>query len=85
MIRLLKYKSIGLSNSFSDTSSESDCPLLEELNDPRGPYHIQGRIKLAIERWGSITAIPPDRFLAKLLSSRGYETTLFPAVMLRTR
>lgn len=53
------------------------------VDDPHSPYHIQSKIKLAIERWNTVTPIAPDRFLAKLLSSRGYDTTLVASSSLR--
>jgi hypothetical protein len=60
-------------HSISDNDND------DEKNDPRGPYLVQERIHQALERWDTVTAISPEKFLAKLLMSRGYDTSLFPS------
>ena len=56
----------------------------DEENNPHSPYTIQNRILIAAQRWNNVSPISPDKFLAKLLSSRGYDTTLISSQALRS-
>jgi hypothetical protein len=50
-------------------------------SDPHGPRQVSKRVRLVIRKWGSILPIPPERFLHKLLVSRGYDTTSINALV----
>ena len=63
-------------NHILDVNSDDD--------NPHSPYTIQNRILIATERWNNVSPISPDKFLAKLLSSRGYDTTLISSQALRS-
>lgn len=56
-----------------DSKSVEDSGILvEKFTDPCGPYLVSERVKLTVEKWGATAAIPPDKFLQRILSSRGY-------------
>ena len=70
---------------FDPKANRSNELTEEERKDPRGPYMVHGRILQAIERWGSITPISPDIFLAKILVTHGYDTSLINSATYRSR
>jgi hypothetical protein len=67
-----------IENQIMDADSDEDTS-----TSPHSPYSIQNRIQIAMERWNNVSPIPPDKFLAKLLLSRGYDTTLVSSQALR--
>jgi hypothetical protein len=57
----------------SDTNEKmSTITTMKKNFDPRGPYQVQKNVKLLLDRWGKVIAIPPWQFLIKLMKSRGY-------------
>jgi hypothetical protein len=48
--------------------------------DPGSPYQITSHVEKVVSRWSKVSPIPPDQFLLRLLSSRGYDTSLIPAL-----
>jgi hypothetical protein len=52
----------------------------DEIVDPRSAKHVARRVTLVVQKWGTISAIPPDKFLHRLLSSRGYSVEMIPAM-----
>eukprot|EP01035_Chromulina_nebulosa_P020582 gene20582-26689_t len=67
------------SSSSNSGSSSEDESVLETL-DIRHPRRIHKRISLVVQLWGRVNPIPPDQFLLRLLSCRGYDYDLIPAV-----
>jgi hypothetical protein len=53
--------------------------------DALGPYQVQHRVFSVVEKWGSITPIPPEKFLQKLLMSRNYSARFVCAIDVRNR
>jgi len=53
--------------------------------DPYGPILVPERVKLVVQKWGSIIAISPDKFLARLLNTRGYSSEMIPAMQSQYR
>lgn len=49
-------------------------------NDPRGPYQVQKEVAKIFRKWDAFSPVSPDVFLAKLLDSRGYDSTTIPAI-----
>ena len=43
------------------------------------PRHVVSHVKALVRSWGSVIPISPERFLAKLLISRGYVFEAIPA------
>ena len=74
------YSSHALTKHVGGTSSTGG---ISSKDDPWGPYQIQQRVQLVVDRWGKIDPIRPDLFLSKLLSSRGYDASIIPAPDLR--
>jgi hypothetical protein len=48
--------------------------------DPHGPLQVQQQVEMVIYRWGHVEAINPESFFLKLLSSRGYDSNMIPAL-----
>jgi hypothetical protein len=48
--------------------------------DPHGPLQVQQQVEMVMCRWGHVEAINPERFFLKLLSSRGYDSNMIPAL-----
>lgn len=48
--------------------------------DPHGPLQVQQQVEMVMYRWGHVEAISPERFFLKLLSSRGYDSSMIPAL-----
>lgn len=65
------------SSTDGDSDNSSDDP---RFNDVYGPFQIQKRVEIVVQRWGAIASIPPDKFLIRILSSRGYSTDMIPAL-----
>lgn len=64
-----------------EVGSESlDDGTVDRRSDPCGPYQVTGRVKLTVQKWGATAAIPPDKFLYRILSSRGYSTEAIEAM-----
>lgn len=61
------------------TQAESISNISEKY-DVHGPLQVQQEVDLVIYRWGPVEPINPERFFLKLLSSRGYDGTLIPAL-----
>ena len=63
--------------------SDENIPLntsSEPLNESRGGRsNVAKKVKMVMNQWGPVEAIPPERFLIKLLKSRGHESTFIPA------
>lgn len=50
-----------------------------EMADAVSPRSIIDNVKLVVQKWGRVTAIPPDIFLIKVLQSRGYPCDMIPS------
>ena len=58
----------------SDTNEKLKTIItMKKRFDPRGPYQVQKNVRLLLDRWGKVIAIPPWQFLIKLMKSRGYK------------
>jgi len=74
------------SNSFPDDSSddsEVDGVIVDRATDIDiyQPHQVQERVRLVVQSWGSVAAaISPDKFLYRLLTSRGYSAVATPAL-----
>jgi hypothetical protein len=66
----------NFTKEFENDKMKTDC-------EEDSPYTIQNSIQIAMERWINVTPISPDKFLANLLISRGYDTTLTSSQALR--
>lgn len=54
-------------------------------DDAMDPSKVHERVHAVVEKWGSITPIPPDKFLQKLLLSRNYSARFVGAIDVRNR
>lgn len=73
--------SAGSSNGFASTKRISSNPVLlrkETSTDPHDPANVPQYVKIVVRKWGFVEAISPERFLLKLMLSRGYEAVAIP-------
>jgi hypothetical protein len=50
-------------------------------HDQHGPRHVCVKVKMVVKNWGvGCSPIPPERFLMKLMLSRGHEVRTIPAL-----
>ena len=69
-----------------DDSRRHELITYDENDDRRfGPHFVNNSVKVTLEKWGPLIAIPPDKFLTRILSSRGYSTEVIQAVQSRYR
>lgn len=70
------------SNESNDepATNKRDCNACDDevVIDPHGPQHVTSHVLAILEKWSKVTAISPDTFLTKLLSTRGYDCTAIP-------
>jgi ankyrin repeat protein len=53
--------------------------------DPYTAEKVCQHVKLIVVKWGRVTAIPPDKFLMRILSLRGYPSDMIPSMTSRLR
>ena len=79
-----KFNDDKLSNSNSDNEDSVTNEMIESeinrSNDPYGPFLIKERVDLIVQRWGPLIAISPDKFLLRILDSRGYCTDMISSM-----
>jgi hypothetical protein len=63
-----------VSSSATSSFDSRGLKLPVNYHDPWGPFQVQGRVNMVIQRWGNVSPISPNSFLLKLLESRGYST-----------
>lgn len=63
----------------SGNEATSSTTLLNPMCARFEPEQIQSRVEAIVNRWEGVAPMQPDVFLYKLLSSRGYDSSVIPA------
>jgi hypothetical protein len=77
---------VAHSNSHNDIDSRNVQTLItlvqkeESENDPHSPLQVDKKVKMVIHKWGPVAPINPERFFLKMLLSRGYSSSMIPAL-----
>jgi hypothetical protein len=77
---------IANNNSHIDIDSRSAQTLITLVhehgleNDPHSPLQVDKKVKMVIHKWGPVAPINPQRFFIKMLLSRGYSSSMIPAI-----
>lgn len=79
---------VSIENNYHCNNVEEDVGAKNDTNnqnikddeDPHGPREVTNHVHSILNSWSKVTAIPPDSFLIKLLSTRGYDCSAIPTL-----
>jgi hypothetical protein len=89
----LSTNSLTSSDTTDENSDSDSCDLVNEslhqnmvgkygsnVDDVRGPFHVQRRVSLIAYAWRKTLAIAPHEYLLNMLKSRGYDSEIIPSI-----